>query len=401
METEATDPYNNGIREIVDILYSLRRIEFSSQSMNSKHREAGRLIEDVMELLAVKKDFITFRPMWEELHDRMVYYYDFLNKENMKEHIPLFRMTLHNEAAKWWLSCKKKGILKGPLVHFDTHDDIGLPESSKYLLKKNGTLDEEGIRQGSCGKIFWPITCILLSKGVDHVIWGMPQWVYDDNAGFDQVLTCTKQSDEFLYLRPPGQKFDNFRITGDVEEAEDGELEDIGRYKFYHPFHIERLRCFTASAWNKMGRLIDNKKFILDIDLDFFACNGDKHSLASYKIDFDDLESTGRAHGLPGMVTPRAAYSDDVSVQKIKDLNKEMNMIRKRIDTFLSGLRTLKGMGIKPCCIDISDSAPTYFSGSTERAVFTNQYTPKYFVPIIHALLISGLRKLYGANAFY
>lgn len=131
--------------------------------------------------------------MWEELHDRMVFYYDYLNEINTKKKLPLFRMTLHNEAAKFWLSCKNRGILDGPLLHFDTHDDSGIPPSSKYLLDKDGSLDENGINQGGCGQINYPVTCLLLTKSVNHIIWGMPNWVYDNDASYKQTLVCTKK----------------------------------------------------------------------------------------------------------------------------------------------------------------------------------------------------------------
>lgn len=400
METETSDKYNKGIAEIVDILYSLRRIEFSSQSMSDKYREAYQLIQSVTKLLVTKKNFVAFRPMWEELHDRMVYYYDFLNKENINQDIPLFRETLHNELVKWWLRCKKRGIVDGPLVHFNTHDDMGLPDPSSQLLKKNGRLDEQKVQRGACGKIFWPVTCMLLSKGINHVIWAMPKWVYDDNAEFQQVL-MTDNSNELIYLRPRGQKKDKFRLTGDIEIAEEGELDDPSKYKFFHPHQLNRIKVASASAWKRLGNLINSNKFILDIDLDFFVTNGDKHSLASYQKDFDDIESTGRVHGMPGVLAPREAYGDDISKNYIRNLNKEIRMVRERVKIFLSGLATLKKMGITPCCISISDSTTSFFSGKSYRAVLTNQYTPKYFVPVLYELLISGMRKIYGTSKFY
>lgn len=397
METEATDKYNKGLSEITDMLYSLRRVEFSSQSAVAKYNEAYPLIRSVTSLLAAKKNFLLFRPMWEELHDRMVYYYDFLNKENLDQKIPLFRDTLHNELVKWWLKCKK--CSSHTLIHFDTHDDMGLPNDPYQVLKKDGTLNEDGISKGSCGKIFWPVTCMLLSKGVNHVIWAMPKWAYDDNAGFDQVLVQDGQG--LIYLRDPGQKTDKFRIAGDVEIAEKGVLEKKSKFKFYHPHRLDRMHMHTAASWKKLGSAIKGPGFILDIDLDYFVCNGDKYPLAEYKKDFDDLESDGRVHGVPGAVTPRTVYSDDVGKQYVKNLNNEMSSIKKRIDTFLSGLYALQKMGLAPSCISISDSTPSFFSGNSLRAVFTNQYTPKYFVPIIHTLLIAGLREIYGKNAFY
>lgn len=400
METEASDKYNKGISEIVDILYYLRKIEFSSQSMSVKYEKASYLLNKVTKLLTSKNNFVVYRALWEELHDRMVYYYDYLNKENIKQPIPLFRETLHNEIVKWWLRCKKRGILNGILVHFDTHDDMGLPDNPKQLMKNNGKLNEQGVRRGACGKIFWPITCMLLSKGIDHVIWAMPKWVYDDNAEFSQVLVWENDG-EMSYLRYPKQKKDKFRIKPDIRIASKDELDNPEKFKFFHPHRLNRLKVNTSSGWKQLANIINDSGFILDIDLDFFVCNGDKHSLSSYMKDFDDLESDGRVHGMPGIVTPRESYSDENSKKYIRDLNKEMTAIIKRINIFLDGLITLKKLGIIPCCISISDSTTSFFSGNSERAVLTNQYTPKYFVPILHEMLISGMRRIYGSTKFY
>ena len=119
--------------------------------------------------------------------------------------------------------------------------------------------------------------------------------------------------------------------------------------------------------------------------------NGDAYSKEEYSTDFSDLSSTGRVHNVPGIVAPRAAYEDEESRDVAKKLNKEFGLIKKRIKIFLMGLEELKKQGVSPCCITISDSTAAFFSGSAERAVWTNSYTPKYFVPAIRYLLIQGL----------
>ena len=63
---------------------------------------------------------------------------------------------------------------------------------------------------------------------------------------------------------------------------------------------------------------------------------------------------------------------------------------------FLAGLELMKEEGIRPCCINIADSTGSFFSGHHYNAVFTNQYTPKYFVPLLHNKLLHGLKQLYG-----
>ena len=395
MHTEASAKYNKDVSTIVSKLYSLRCIECSKKSMKKKYTKASPLLKKITQELMDKNNYLLYRPMWEDLHDRMVYYYDYLNRENLQKSIPLFRETLHNDVVKWWLECKAIGKLGSTLIHFDTHDDMGLPSSSKYLLHK-GKLYEQGVKEGACGQIYWPITCILLSKAIDHVIWSTPKWIYDDDNGFDQTLVCWKEEDDFSYIRGKDQKSDKFRLKEDVMLMSKKDMEDLDQdCKFRHDHRFDRVKTWGKRGWNKLENIIEGK-FILDVDLDFFVTNGDKVSMTEYKHNFNDIESYGRVHTTPGITTPRAVYDDPHSEKVIKLLNKEAKLIKKRVDKFLDGLRQLKNKGLMPSCIDISDSAPSFFSGNTERAVFTNEYTPKYFVPYIHMIFIQGLHEIYG-----
>lgn len=398
MESESNSEYNIKIRSIVDKLYNLRMIEFSKKSMKIKYNLASKIFLNVIIHLEKANNFLLYRPMWEELHDRVVYYYDYINNENLKKKkVPIFRMTLHNMAIIWWLKAKKIGKLVGPLIHFDTHDDMGLPPTTKGLLNSLGKINKKGIANGSCSKIFWPVTCLLLTKGTDAVIWGMPPWIYDDNASFDQVLVTTKKEDETFYLRNKNGPKDKFMITGDdIKLVSDKKFEDKKPYKFYHFLKFDRLHINNLSNWKKLQKLINGDKFILDIDLDYFVCNGIKVSKKVYQKEFTDICSDGRVEGIPNMDTPREMYSDDASISLIRKLNKEVKLLKKRIKVFLEGLEMLKKNGIVPCCINISDSTTSLFSGNADNAVFTNQYTPKYFVPLIYNILVKSLDNLYN-----
>ena len=391
MITEYTDTYNKNNKYFVENLYKLRCIETQKSSNKTKYRKAKPIINKILNKLIESNNYLLFRPFWEELHDRMVFYYDYVNEKNLKNKIPIFFTTLHNEVVKWWLKAKKENKLSGTLIHFDTHDDMGLPDTSKFLLKNNSKLNENGIIKGACGQIYWPITCILLSKEIDHIIWALPKWVYDDNNSFEQVLICDGNNIE--YIRSKKEPKDKFRLEGDVVLVKDNEL-NPKLYTFYHLHHLDRLKLATKSNWGQLVKIINTNKFVLDIDLDFFVANGDKATLTEYKKNFNDLESTGRVHGLPGKTNPRELYSDYNSKNFDKKLKTEVNLIKKRVEVFLTGLKILKDNGIKPSCINISDSTCSLFSGNYKRAVFTNEYTPKYYVPLLHDLLTKGFKKL-------
>jgi len=360
MNKEIDEKYNKGLKGLSDDLYMIRKIEMSNKSKKEKYTNAKPIIDEVTDRLVKRNDYLTFRPFWNELHDRMVYYYSYLNLRNLdKSEIPIFRVVLHNSAVVWWLKYKK--TMKNvsiPIVHFDTHDDMGLPGSTKGLLK-NGELDEAGIIAGNCGQIYWPITCMLMSRGIDHVIWALPEWVYDDNLSLEQTLVTKKKGKGFSYIRDKNAPKDKYQ----VEDIEIVDKINKNLYKFIHKFQFDRITMDVRKDWTELGHLLgkDVTDFILDIDLDFFVTNGDKHTKKEYKKDFYDLESTGRIHDMPGIRVPREAYSDE-NADNIKYLlNEEFKLIKKRVKIFLSGLKYLKKKGIVPCCISISDSTPSFF----------------------------------------
>jgi hypothetical protein len=171
-------------------------------------------------------------------------------------------------------------------------------------------------------------------------------------------------------------------------------------FNFYHPFLFNRLHFDTLDSWKRMREIMGKEtKFVLNIDLYFFVCNGKELTKKQYQKEFEDIRSPYRTTGLPEINTPRQQY-DTVTGRKFqKKLSKESNEIKKRVNRFLRGLAYLKKEKRMPSVINLSDSTPSLFSGDINRAVFNNNYTPKYFVPYIHLLLISGLHELYG-NGF-
>ena len=106
MITEHTDTYNKNNKYFVENLYKLRCIETQKSSNKTKYGQAKPIINKILNRLIESNNYLLFRPFWEELHDRMVFYYDYVNEKNLKNKIPIFFTTLHNEVVKWWLKAK-------------------------------------------------------------------------------------------------------------------------------------------------------------------------------------------------------------------------------------------------------------------------------------------------------
>lgn len=410
--SEALSEYNIHIQPIVRVLYELREIEHSRYSMTQKFRKARPLLDTTLNMLCKYRDFLLHRPLWNDLHDRMVYYYEYLNHENLNKcSMPLFRTTLHNDVVKWWVNMIKHNKLRGPLLHFDTHDDMQIPKNVGELLTKNGNLSHLAIKRGLCSKINYPVTCLLMTKKVSHVFWCMPEWVYDDDLSVNQyVSVCRKKINkigcdrsELIYLRSSKEKKDKYLLKDDVKVVNPKTMENKENFLLLHPFKFDRVHTEKKSDFNKIGYKINDssKYFILDIDLDYFVTNGDNVPREIYKKYFNDLESYYRVHEDPGIRNPQELYAEPKALKIKKALDKELREIEKRIDIFLSGLKILKNKyRLVPSSINFSDSTPSLLSADHSNAVMSNHYAPKYFVPFLHSKVIEGFHQLYGHKLF-
>lgn len=389
---EHLDPTNIKYQPIIKILTKLRNIENSKMSDVKKLQHANPLLTKTLKMLinsSIGINFLQHRPLWNELHDRMAYYYPILNniqlkKSKNKEYIPLFRTILHNDVVDYWYKFMNNSTKNTPSIHlhFDTHDDMNTPMNPQKILKD---------KIPTCNKINYPVTCMLLSKKIDNLFWLMPEWVYDTDIHLKQILHLNTNN-ELYYLRVKQQR-DPFLFKEEVKNIK----RNPNKSEFSHEFSFSRIHTEKLSGFNKIIKYIDNTpaKFILDIDLDYFTTNGKKVSVNQYKKTFDDLSSTYRAS-----ISEESGYPRDTLFLGEKDKHEELlieetKQIKKRVGIFIEGLKLLKKHKITPAIINISDSTSVLLDGHLRDATFTNAYTPKYFVPYIHHLLIPQLLKLY------
>lgn len=407
---DSKEEMNKKVHDVIYELYELRKLETNDKTMKTKIKSANKHILSIIDKLLKYNDYLLYRPLWEELHDRMVYYYNFINEQNLKSKIPFFQTTLHNETVYWWKKAQDKNKLKGVLIHFDSHPDSNIPpHTAKRIFKKNKVTVNNFFRYSICGEIGSPVTCLMLMKASNNVIWATPPWLYDENGEYDQYLVVCKnnktikkyEKDEMTYLRSDKSPKDPWGTyeNNDILRVPDTIIKP-DNFSFFHKFKYSRLHLDKVSEWKDFNRISGkDNKFILDIDLDFFVCNGAKITKKQYMKDFQDVRSFYRVTGLPQIYTPRNQYDTSQGNKLKRALDKEIKEIKGRIDRFLKGLAYMKKQGKTPSVINLSDSTPSLFSGDINRAVFNNNYTPKYFIPYIHLVLIKGLHKLYG-NSF-
>src|SRR3989344_3019687 len=190
---DTNEPMNKKVRTVILELYELRNLECNDISMDNKLTKASKYVLSIIDKLLKYDNYLLYRPLWEELHDRMVYYYNHINETNLKNKIPFFQTTLHNETVYWWKKAQDLNKLNGVLVHYDSHPDMNIPgHSARKILNGNDINVNEFFRYSICGEIGSPVTCLLLMKASNNVIWGMPEWLYDEDGEYQQYLVTCK-----------------------------------------------------------------------------------------------------------------------------------------------------------------------------------------------------------------
>lgn len=392
-ETESNYKHNEILQNITIKMYKLRIIESQKKSLKYKFKIANPILKNIFNKLLKINNYVVYRRLWDELHDRQAFYYDYCNRQMFKKKskkCPLFRHTLHNQVVPDWLKFfKKNKHTQLPILHFDTHDDMNIIENVN-----KSCLDLKEINKGACGLINHPITCMIWIGQVDNVIWCIPKWVYDNNISLEQALVIKNKSGirSMMYIRDDTQPVDKYILPYTTKIVNKNKM-NSEFYDFYKEFKFNRYHI--TNNWSKLNKIINkNSKYILDIDLDFFCCEGSKLDKSEYKKTFGDLSSTGRISIFPNFSNPRNELENPDAIKINKKILKEIKLIDNRIKIFLNGIKYLKSRGKTPCIINISDSTASLFSGMNERAVLTNSYCPKYLVPYINNKLINGLKKL-------
>ena len=385
---------DNFIKDFSLDIYNLRILEIqvmkSSKSSSTYLKvdsrkvktflKAHRLFVDLLHRLNSRKKFIKDSSCWKELYDRSIFYYNFYT---YLIDIPICRVTSHNHIVPWYAkqlsSSKYDGI---PIVHFDTHEDMNDIEDSNKLLKYTDKKQYSKI-----GEVVWDIGAamsgILLSTGIRDQIWIMPSWIKNTTGVWEYAINYKKQNR--VYSADDCSDMTNMPFDKRKTWVSN-EGEDIALYSRQH-FN-------NKSQWKKVYEFIseNSNKYILDIDLDYFICNGTPYN-DSYLEENYDVSSYYRTQEVEMIRTPRFVYEDSNSDYKrySKKLTKEIHEVDKRIKQFLKGLKYLRQKGLVPVLISISDSTSANFSSCTSCSSVSNSYVPRLLALYIHNKIIKGL----------
>lgn len=360
---------------------------FESSKPTKKHID---LFDKLLTQLFRRKRYARDQNMWEELYKRSLYFYKHTDRI---QGIPAVFVTKHNDIVPWYA---KQNIhnMYDTILHFDTHSDLNeVKQGNKleelYNMYKS-TRNETNIIE--MNKIVWDIGAAIsgtmFTTGIRDYVWCMPSWLPDNNIQLEYFIKG--KSD--LYLASNAKASTSILI--DLKYTKQKSQDD------------NNIKTYTKAQTGLQSKLdidliknaitMNGKTYILDIDLDYFVCNGKGLDRKQYFKDPYDVESFYRTKQIIfNQDIPRdtMTYSKELSRYERRMLS-EVKEISKRIKHFLNLIRKLRNTGLRPSKISICDSTNISYHDCDSCNSVSNGYVPAHLALYVHTKVVDGLQRI-------
>lgn len=364
----------------------LRKLE--NESPNSpKHRFQ---FTNLLNILLKRKKFAQDQDLWKEMYIRSLVFY---KHTTLLGNIPIILVTKHNHIIPFYMKHKIHQI-NDTLIHFDTHSDLNdiknsslLPRYYKLFLDTNEPSYIKNVQE-----LVWDIgaaiTSVLYTTGPKDFVWAIPSWLPDPQAHINYFLKHGKTN---ILLKTTSD-------ISQIDNMEEFSSSKTNKERVSNTFTKIQTGMLTNNAFRTIRNMISKNgtKYILDVDLDYFVCNG-KPVDKTYKKESFDVKSYYRSTFREvNQHLPRNVHENTSDLRKYKrELDHEVGEIKYRIKKFMRLLKDLKKYGLIPSHISISDSTNVEFYDCDNCNSVSNNYVPHNLALYVHTKVVSGLTKLF------
>jgi len=356
---------------------------------NKISKKYEKIFNELLNILVKRKKYGLDQNLWSELYFHSIYFYPQIKKIG---NIPITIVTKHNHILPFYMK-EQLGNIDTTILHFDTHPDMNKIKNSIELSKiyENYLKNKDESYIDKAQEIVWDIGAaisgVLFTTGIQNYIWCMPEWIPDPEVNVDYFFREDKN---------------NIILSTNDQTLIDDELCDIvytnkiskSDKRIYAKFQTGKSKKDTI---NKIIDIIGDKDYILDIDLDYFVCNGKKLNKKKYNDDPYDVASFHRTKTIViNEENPRDNSENSIElIEYEKQLHLEIKYINKRIKLFLKLISDLKKKGFIPSHISICDSTNIEFSKCQKCNTISNNYVPTNLSLYVNTHIFNGLVKIF------
>ncbi len=343
----------------------------------------------------------TIAEAWRLFYELTSRLHMYRNERSSHSKLPVYAYNGHQHAARMWIDESRHRTL-GPLVHFDTHDDMrGLNHPQKIVesverVRGGGRKRRKGLRSliSQIHDHATPVSGGVLGVDFADVVWCFPYWAYASEFG---RRPC-------FYADVPHKRssYGTFRLLHDRAEDKNRLLptystmpwletssvkgDKLRGMSHVRHFRMSFIKTYPATElfeeglrWKALLKAVPKGPFVLDIDSDYFM----------------SIDSASGFHRNPDNKGQSGSRRRQLAVDEYEGrLKKARKLLDKRFGAFKKLLTKLKDAGRIPSMVTIADSTYMPFA-STFAGKGYWEYTPYEFAALNHWRLRYLLADMY------